>query len=297
MSTPYSIGSSRRNITAGAWQATPVTAAYGGTGATTHTSGNVLLGAGTSAVTSAKAAPTGDFVGTTDSQTLTSKTLVSPTFSGTVPSNINLTTGSEFQINGTAIGGGGGGSGVNLETIQEVLRGQSITTVNGDTITLPNITAVVQPEQTGSHSILATITNYIPPSGTKSVMLTLKFFIGWSGTGGSCDALFDCRVNSEYYSGGVITSQSFIKTSGSGMGEIGEYCINCLMNVDSSIAADDLPNGKIKIWTSGYTFNFASSRTMELAANGPTLFSNNPHPYNTATSHFIPPIIMIKAFS
>jgi len=50
--------------------------ANGGTGAVTHGSGNVLIGAGTSAVTSTKAAPTGDFVGTTDTQTLTSKTIV-----------------------------------------------------------------------------------------------------------------------------------------------------------------------------------------------------------------------------
>ena len=47
----------------------------GGTGSGTHTSGNVLVGAGTSAITSTKSAPTGDFVGTTDTQNLTNKTL------------------------------------------------------------------------------------------------------------------------------------------------------------------------------------------------------------------------------
>ena len=50
--------------------------ANGGTGATTLTSGNVLIGAGASAVTTTKAAPTGDFVGTSDTQTLTSKTII-----------------------------------------------------------------------------------------------------------------------------------------------------------------------------------------------------------------------------
>ena len=206
-------------------------------------------------------------------------------------------TGTKLWNNNGAINigaGASGGSGACLESIQEVLRGQNITTVNGDTITLPNITAVVQPNQTGSHSILATITNYIPPSGTKSVMLTLKFFIGWNGVGGSCDALFDCRVNSELYTAGVITSQSYIK-SNTGMGEIGEYEINCLINIDSSIEADDLPNGKIKTWTSGYTFNFASSRILDTAQV--FIFSNNPHPYNTATLKFIAPILMIKAYS
>ena len=47
----------------------------GGTGATSLTSGNVLIGAGTSAVTTTKAAPSGDFVGTSDTQSLTNKTI------------------------------------------------------------------------------------------------------------------------------------------------------------------------------------------------------------------------------
>ena len=53
--------------------------ADGGTGVVTLTSGGVLVGAGTGAVTTDKAAPAGDFVGTSDSQTLTNKTLTSPT--------------------------------------------------------------------------------------------------------------------------------------------------------------------------------------------------------------------------
>lgn len=55
--------------------------ASGGTGVGTHGSGNVLVGAGTSAVTSTKAAPTGDFVGTTDTQSLNNKTLLTPIIS------------------------------------------------------------------------------------------------------------------------------------------------------------------------------------------------------------------------
>ena len=45
----------------------------GGTGATSLTSGNVLVGGGTGAVTATKAAPSGAFVGTTDTQTLSAK--------------------------------------------------------------------------------------------------------------------------------------------------------------------------------------------------------------------------------
>ena len=51
----------------------------GGTGDTTLTSGNVLVGAGTSPVTATKAAPSGNFVGDTDTQTLTHKTITDTT--------------------------------------------------------------------------------------------------------------------------------------------------------------------------------------------------------------------------
>lgn len=53
----------------------PLGVSKGGTGVTTLTAGNVLVGAGTSAVVTTKAAPSGAFVGTTDTQTLTNKTL------------------------------------------------------------------------------------------------------------------------------------------------------------------------------------------------------------------------------
>jgi len=194
---------------------------------------------------------------------------------------------------GAGASGGGGGGGVCLESIQELCNGGTITTISGNTLTIPNISAVIKPAQTGGHTILASI-DYEPPSGTKSVMLTFKMFIGWNGNNGSCNALFDCRVNSTYYSGGVISSQSFIR-SNTGMGEVGSYSIDCLMNVDSSISADDLPNGQIKTWNTPYTFNFASSRTIQNSEV--FLCSNNPHPYNTSTDKFIVPMIIIKAYS
>jgi hypothetical protein len=49
--------------------------ANGGTGTTTLTSGNFLQGNGTGAVTATKAVPTGNVVGTTDTQTLTNKSI------------------------------------------------------------------------------------------------------------------------------------------------------------------------------------------------------------------------------
>lgn len=75
------------SASAGAWGAITLNSASttgtlpvnkGGTGVATLTSGNVLVGAGTGAVTTTKAAPAGAFVGTTDTQTLTNKTLTAP---------------------------------------------------------------------------------------------------------------------------------------------------------------------------------------------------------------------------
>ncbi len=61
---------------------TPLTVAQGGTGVATHGSGKILVGAGTSAIVSTLAAPSGAIVGTTDTQTLTNKTLTSPAVTG-----------------------------------------------------------------------------------------------------------------------------------------------------------------------------------------------------------------------
>lgn len=57
------------------WSGTDLSVENGGTGASTLTSGNFLQGNGTSAVTATKAVPTGAVVGTTDTQTLSNKTL------------------------------------------------------------------------------------------------------------------------------------------------------------------------------------------------------------------------------
>lgn len=69
--------------------------AQGGTGQTTLGSGNVLVGAGTSGITSTKVAPSGVFVGDTDTQTLTNKRVnprvASITSSSTPTPNVDTT--------------------------------------------------------------------------------------------------------------------------------------------------------------------------------------------------------------
>ena len=79
--------------------------ANGGSGAATHTSGGVLIGQGTSAFDSSKAAPTGDFVGTSDTQTMTNKTLTSPSISGgTINGNPTIAT-NDATLTGGSIAG------------------------------------------------------------------------------------------------------------------------------------------------------------------------------------------------
>jgi len=56
-----------------------VTVPYGGTGQTTLTSNGVLIGDSTNPVDTSKQAPVGDFVGTTDTQTLTNKVITDNT--------------------------------------------------------------------------------------------------------------------------------------------------------------------------------------------------------------------------
>jgi len=67
------------NINTGTWNGNIISVAKGGTGLATLTSGNVLVGAGTSPVTTTKAAPLGAFVGTSDVQSMTNKTMIGPT--------------------------------------------------------------------------------------------------------------------------------------------------------------------------------------------------------------------------
>jgi hypothetical protein len=70
--------------------------ANGGTGATTLS--GVVIGNGTSAFT-VKTNPSGDFVGTTDTQTLTNKTLTDPAIIGAITEDIfTITDGAAFEV-------------------------------------------------------------------------------------------------------------------------------------------------------------------------------------------------------
>ena len=71
----------------------------GGTGASTLTSGNFLVGNGTSAVTTTKVVPTGAVVGTTDTQTLTNKTMTAAT--NVLTASLLKTATTEVSVSGS----------------------------------------------------------------------------------------------------------------------------------------------------------------------------------------------------
>lgn len=84
---------SRFSYPGGQLELNTVTVPFGGTGLATLTSGNVLIGQGTSAIDVSKTAPSGNFVGTSDTQTLTNKILTS--------SNNNVTSRGLFCNSGS----------------------------------------------------------------------------------------------------------------------------------------------------------------------------------------------------
>ena len=108
------------NSTTAIWQ--DIDVPVGGTGQTTLTSGNVLVGQGTSPVDTSKAAPTGDFVGTTDAQTLTNKSITD--LSNTVGAGLLVVGGGTTFVNI---------SNASIPTTGQVLVATSSTTLNFET--------------------------------------------------------------------------------------------------------------------------------------------------------------------
>ena len=101
-----------------------------------------------------------------------------------VAGNINLSSGSEFQINGVPIGGGGGGgSDIIKERFSRYTLGQTVSTSRGD-ITLPNVTSELT--NTGGSQSWIELTgsniNYTPPANSSVVEYELTFYVFSSGT-------------------------------------------------------------------------------------------------------------------
>lgn len=165
--------------------AAPVTVPLGGTGVVTLTSNGVLIGQGAAAVNTAKQAPTGDFVGTTDVQILTDKTVTdaSNDITGTgIFSNTGLNT---VTVSGSA-----------APTVGQVLRATSPTDAEwGDPSPLTAglgidpaqealdvIQLEVSPRFTFSGNALELATVTVPFGGTGQTTLTSNGVLVGDGT-------------------------------------------------------------------------------------------------------------------
>lgn len=194
------------NGTSANWQTISVTTvsgtlpvSNGGTGVTTITSNGVMIGNGTSAISSSKQAPTGTFVGDTDIQTLTNKTLTLPTISSilngaatlTLPVTTDTLVGrntTDTFTNKTLVSptnnlvarGLWSGSNTNIVDISAASNptvGQIITAVNGTTATwqtpsVANVTGTLSVANGGTGANTLTTGNFLIGAGTSVVNTT-----------------------------------------------------------------------------------------------------------------------------
>ena len=137
----------------------------GGTGATSLTSGNFLQGNGTSAVTATKVIPAGVVVGTTDSQTLTNKTLTAPVISTIVNTGtLTLPTSTDTLV---------GRDTVDTLTNKTLTAPVISTIVNTGTLTLPTSTDTLVGRATSDTLTNKTLTLPVISSISNSGTLTL----------------------------------------------------------------------------------------------------------------------------
>lgn len=163
----------------------PVTA--GGTGATSFATGSVLVGSGSSPIGATKTAPNGDFVGTTDTQTLTNKTLASPVISTglTLPDN-SVALADLVQVAASSVLGNMGGTTGNVGTVSVLDEDNMASNSASALATQQSIRAFVEsfPYINGS------VTSSSTSGETGHIKLQNLVLINWGGRNGSGPVTF-----------------------------------------------------------------------------------------------------------
>jgi hypothetical protein len=169
-------------VNSGTWQGTAITVPYGGTGATSFTSGALIKGAGTGALSSASAADIVSAIGSTAVQNataaVTSTNLAGGTASqipyqsasGTTTFIANGTSGQILKSNGTSAPSWENVSALGVTTFSAGTTGFTPSTATGGAVTLAGTLALAN-GGTGATTVSGAQTNLqVDPAGTAVAM-------------------------------------------------------------------------------------------------------------------------------
>jgi hypothetical protein len=221
---------------------TNIGVASGGTGVATLTSGNFLVGAGTGAVTTAKVAPAGVVVGTTDSQTLTNKDMTDNTNNVAARglwSNNGATLTSTYSSGAPTIGK------VLTATAAATATWQSPAVQYVSGVAFANLAAIP-----ANNTLQDTMSAIAPTDGTYYV----SFSTGFIHSIGTTNATFAFTVNGVYQptltriiSSGTNGAQRFISLSGFVANIVAGNAIGILYSSGTSGSLTILQNRNIVI--------------------------------------------------
>ncbi len=209
--------------------------------------------------------------------------IVLPTGEG-VNNQVLTSTGAGNCVWTTPSGGGGGGGGQCLECIAVIPQGQSITTKSGQSLTFPNIVATTALPTRPSFLNIGEF-DYLPPTGTKMVILSYKLMLPYQGSFAQF-LIFNCSQNATEITHTQVSFEN-------GGGESPCYTIEVIINIDSAFGSDDIANGKLASWTTPKTFIFQGQKWISIyAAN-----IHGKYGYADQNLSFAPPTMKIEAFS
>jgi hypothetical protein len=254
----------------------------GGTGATTFTSGAILQGNGTSAITATLTAPSGTIVGTSDTQTLTNKSLVDSTTN--IIDDLDSTKKMQFQVSGITTGTTRTLTVPDASTtivgtdVAQTLTNKTLTTPiistisNTGTLTLPTSTDTLVGRATTdtltNKTLTAPIISTITNTGTLTLPTITDTIIGRTTTDTLTNKTLTAPVISTITNTGTLSLPTSTDTL------IGRATTDTLTNktlTDSTTTfQDDLDNTKkMRLQLSGLTT--ATTRTLTVPDASTTL--------------------------